>query len=50
MKYMRKTAGYTWTDYKINTATAKKLILNRTFGQNTGIQTKMVAKCKANFP
>ena len=24
MKYMRKTAGYTWTCYKINTAIAKK--------------------------
>jgi hypothetical protein len=23
MKYMIKTAGYTWTDYKINTAIAK---------------------------
>jgi len=24
MKYIRKTAGYTWTDHKINTAIAKK--------------------------
>jgi hypothetical protein len=23
MKYMRRTAGYTWTDYKTNTQTAK---------------------------
>jgi hypothetical protein len=25
MKYMRKTAGYTWTDYKTNTQIAKEL-------------------------
>jgi len=25
MKYMRKTAGYTWTDYKTNTEFAKEL-------------------------
>jgi uncharacterized C2H2 Zn-finger protein len=25
MKYMRKTAEYTWTDYKTNTDTAKEL-------------------------
>jgi len=25
MKYMRKTAGYTWTDYKTNTEIAKEL-------------------------
>jgi hypothetical protein len=25
-KYIRKTARYTWTDYKINTAIAKKYI------------------------
>jgi hypothetical protein len=24
MKYMRKTAGYTWTDHKINTDFAKE--------------------------
>ena len=23
IKYMRKTAGYTWTDYKINTVIIK---------------------------
>ena len=27
MKYMRRTAGYTWTDYKTNTLIAKKLKL-----------------------
>ena len=25
MKYMRRTAGYTWTDHKTNTQTAKEL-------------------------
>ena len=25
MKYMRKTAGYTWTDYKTNTHITKEL-------------------------
>jgi len=25
MKYMRRTAGYTWTDYKTNTQITKKL-------------------------
>jgi len=25
MKYMRRTAGYTWTDYKTNTQTANEL-------------------------
>jgi hypothetical protein len=27
MKYMRRTAGYTWTDYKTNTRIAKELKL-----------------------
>jgi hypothetical protein len=27
MKYMRRTAGYIWTDYKTNTQIAKKLEL-----------------------
>jgi hypothetical protein len=25
MKYLRRTTGYTWTDYKINTQIAKEL-------------------------
>jgi hypothetical protein len=25
MKYMRRTAGYTWTDYKTNTQITKEL-------------------------
>jgi len=37
---MRKTAGYTWTDYKTNREIAKQH--NPIFGQNTGIQKKLV--------
>ena len=32
MKYMRRTAGYTWTDYKTNAQIAKKLKNNTNFG------------------
>ena len=43
MKYMRRTAGYTWTDYKTN----YKVIKNNTnFGQITGIQEKLDTTCK----
>jgi hypothetical protein len=28
MKYMRRTAGYTWTDYKTNTQIAKEFKIN----------------------
>ena len=40
--YMWKTAGYTWTDYKTNTK-CKRTKHNPSFGQNTGIQKKLVA-------
>jgi len=43
MKYMRKTAGYTWTDYKTNTQITKD---NTNFGQITGIQEKLDTTCK----
>ena len=29
MKYMRRTAGYTWTDYKTNTQIAKELKITK---------------------
>ena len=48
MAYVRKTAGYTWTDYKTNTEIAKELKYDPSFGQNTGIQKKLVAMCKQN--
>jgi hypothetical protein len=31
MKYMRRTAGYTWTDYKTNTQIAKELKISPIF-------------------
>jgi hypothetical protein len=31
MKYMRITAGYTWTDHKTNTEIAKELIITPVF-------------------
>jgi hypothetical protein len=46
MKYMRKTAGRTWTDYKTNNEITKE----PQFGQNTGIQKKLVATFKQNAP
>ena len=29
MKYMRRTAGYTWTDYKTNTQITEELKINQ---------------------
>jgi hypothetical protein len=41
MKYMRRTAGYTWTDYKTNTQIAKELKI-------TPILNKLL-ECKGNW-
>ena len=41
MKYMRKTAGYTWTDYKTNTGIAKELNI-------TPVLDK-IQECRRNF-
>jgi len=46
MKYVRKTAGYTWTDYKTNTAIAMERNITHNFGQNTGIQKKLLTTYK----
>jgi len=46
MKYMRRTAGYTWTDYKTTAQIAKELKNNTNFGQITGIQKKLDKTCK----
>ena len=46
MKYMRRTAGYTWTDYKTNAQIAKGVKYNTNFGQITGIQEKLNTTCK----
>jgi hypothetical protein len=48
MKYMRRTAGYTWTDYKTNTQIAKKLKITPILKQVTGIQEKLDTTCKQN--
>ena len=45
MKYMRRTAGYTWTDYKTNAQIAKELKITN-FGQITGIQEKLDTTCQ----
>jgi hypothetical protein len=45
MKYMRRTAGYTWADYKTNTQIAKELKITR-LGQITGVQEKLDKTCK----
>jgi len=37
MKYMRRTAGYIWTDHKANEQIAKGIQNNTNFGQITGI-------------
>ena len=44
MEYMRRTAGYIWTDYKTNAQIAKEN--NSNFGQITGIQEKLDTTCK----
>ena len=48
MKFMRRTAGYTWTDYKTNVQIAKELKNNTNFGQIIGIQEKLDTTCKHN--
>jgi len=35
MKYVKKPAGYAWTEYKTNTETAKELNITPSFGQST---------------
>jgi hypothetical protein len=47
MKYMRKTTGYTWTDYKSNTETTK--VLNITPGLDKN-KNKLFATYKENSP
>ena len=44
MKYMRRTAEYTWTDYKINTQDTKELKIHNS-GQITGIQEELDTTC-----
>jgi hypothetical protein len=46
MKYMRRTAGYIWTDYKTNAQIAKELKITPILGEITGIQEKLDTTCK----
>ena len=46
MKYMRRRAGYTWTDYKTNTQIAKELKTTPILKKITGIEEKMDTTCK----
>ena len=45
---MRRTAGYTWTDYKTNAQIAKDLKITPIFGKSFGIQEKLDTTCKQN--
>ena len=45
MKYMRRTAGYTWTDLKKNRQTNKQTPILR---QITGIQEELDTTCRQN--
>jgi hypothetical protein len=46
MKYTRKTAGYTWTDYKTNITNYKGIKNDTNFGKITGVQEKLDTTCK----
>ena len=48
MKYMRRTAGYTWTDYKTNFTHCKGIRNNTGSRQTTGIQEELDTTCKQN--
>jgi len=46
MKYMRRTAGYTCTDYRKKYTNCKGVKNNTNFEQITGIQEKLDTTCK----
>jgi len=46
MKCMRRTAGYTWTDYKTNAQIAEELKITPILEKITGIQEKLDTTCK----
>jgi hypothetical protein len=46
MKYMRRTARYTWIDYKTNTQITKELKITPILKKITGIQEKLDTTCK----
>ena len=43
---MRRTAGYTWTDYETNAKISKGAKNNTNFGQITGLQEKLDTTCE----
>ena len=45
MKYMRRTAGYTWTDHKTNTKIAKELKITQILDE---VQEKLDTSCEQN--
>jgi len=49
MKYIWKTAGYTWTDYKTNTEIAKELNITPVLDKIQEYR-RFVATYKANAP
>jgi len=46
MKYMRRTAGYTWDRLQNKCTNCKGVKNNTNFGQITGIQEKLDTTCK----
>jgi hypothetical protein len=46
MKYMRRTAGYTWGRLQNKCTNCKGVKNNINFGQITGIQEKLYTTCK----
>jgi hypothetical protein len=48
MKYMRRTAGYTWTDCKTNTQIAKELKLTPILDKLLEYKRKLDTTCKKN--
>jgi len=46
MKYVRRTAGYTWTDCKTNAQIAKELKITPILEKIAGIPEKLDTTCK----
>jgi len=46
MKYMRRTAGYTWDRWQNKCTNCKGVKNNTNFGQITGIQERLDTTCK----
>jgi hypothetical protein len=48
MKYMRRTAGYTWTDYKTNSHIAKELEITPVLDKLLEYKKELDKTCKQN--